>query len=103
MDRERELHYDLRALPPSRIPFRRWRYELWEGGTLLASGWRTSERQAERALSTAASRFLHRLAGLHPLRPEAAQVIGALRPGAVARLECGALRCALVPRTQATG
>lgn len=98
---EPELHYELHELPPARFPFRRWRYELWHGATLLATGWRTSERHAERALSTAAARFLHRAAGLHPLRPESAQVTGALRAGTTAWLEYGALRCVLVPRTQA--
>lgn len=98
---EPELHYVFGALPPGRLPFRRWRYELWHGAMLLASGWRTSERAAERALRTAASASVHRMFGLHPLRPEATAVPGGFRAGAPARVECGALACRLVPRAQA--
>ncbi|MGI8622999.1 MAG: hypothetical protein ACR2NB_05820 [Solirubrobacteraceae bacterium] len=95
---EPELHYLLHPLPPGRFPFRRWRWELWHGPRLLVTGWRTSEAHAERALRTAAARFAHRVAGLHPLRPETAVIRGALRAGAVARVECGAVSCRLVPR-----
>lgn len=98
---EPELIYDLRLLPPGRFPFRRWRWELWHNATLLASGWRTSERHAERALRAAASGYLHRRHGLHPLRPEQTAVAGGFRPGAAARLQCGALSCRLVPRAAA--
>lgn len=96
---EPELHYALHALPPGRFPFRRWRWELWHGATLLATGWRTSERQAERALHTAASRYAHRAAGLHPLRPERAAVPEGFRAGLPARLHCGAVTCLLLPRS----
>jgi len=99
---EPELSYDLRPLVPGRFPFRRWRWELWHGATLLASGWRTSERQAERALRTAASGYVHRRHGLHPLRPYEATVRGNLRAGTTARLQCGALSCRLVPRAAAS-
>ena len=34
-----ELNYQLRLLPPGRISFRRWRWELWHGPQLLAAGW----------------------------------------------------------------
>jgi hypothetical protein len=96
---EPELHYALDLLPPGRLPFRRWRYELWSGPVLLASGWRTSERAVERALRTHAARYAHRLLGLHPLRPDAASFGGAFRPGAPARVECGgAVTCLLLPR-----
>ncbi len=95
---EPELSYDLRVLEPGRVPFRRWRWELWHGPRLLATGWRTSEGHAERALRTAASRFAHRVLGLHPLRPEATTVPGGWRPGAAVRLQCGAVSCRLVPR-----
>ena len=93
---EAELFYALHPLPPGRHGFRRWRWELWHGASLLATGWRTTEGHAERALRSAASRFAHRMLGLHPLRPEAAVVAG--RFGAVAELDCGAVRCVLIPK-----
>ncbi len=95
---EPELHYALEVLPPGRFPFRRWRWELWHGQHLLATGWRTSEQHAERALRTAASRFAHRALGLTPLRPEATAVPGGFAAGRVVRVECGAVSCWLVPR-----
>jgi hypothetical protein len=98
---ELELHYDLRVIAPGRMPFRRWRWELWHGATLLATGWRTSERHAERALRTAASRFAHRAMGVTPLRPELTAVPDGFRPGMTARVECGAASCLLVPRVLA--
>src|SRR6187431_2040273 len=42
--------YSLYALPPGRLPFRRWRWELWHGANLLAAGWRLSRPDAGRAL-----------------------------------------------------
>ena len=96
---EPTLLYALELLPPGRFPFRRWRWELWSGPLLLAAGWRTSERQAERALRTAAARVAHARLGLHPLRPEeAAAVTGSLALGRPARVVCGAVSCLLVPR-----
>ena len=32
--------YALYPLPPGRLPFRRWRWELWHGANLVAAGWR---------------------------------------------------------------
>ena len=90
---EPELHYRLHLLPVGRFPFRRWRYELWHGPMLLATGWRTTEAHAERALRERAAHFVHRRMGLHVLRPETATVSASLRAGARARLECGALSC----------
>jgi hypothetical protein len=98
MDAEPELHYALHELPTGRGGFRRWRWELWHGPRLLATGWRMSERHAERALRTAASRFAHRLLGLHPLRPERTSATGALAAGDHVRIDCGAVSCLLVPR-----
>jgi hypothetical protein len=95
---ELELHYELRPLPPGRFPFHRWRWELWHGERLCASGWRTSPAHAERALRTYAARIAHRRLGLTPLRPETATLAGRLSPGAPARLDCGAVSCWLVPR-----
>jgi uncharacterized protein YbdZ (MbtH family) len=96
---EPALHYALDLLPPGRLPFKRWRYELWHGATLVATGWRTSERQAERALRTHASRHAHRVLGLHPLRPDHTAVPGGFRAGAPARVDCGAVSCWLLPRS----
>jgi hypothetical protein len=99
-----ELSYVLRVLPPGRVAFRRWRWELWRGPQLLAAGWRTSALQAQRALRAHASRYAHRLHGLHPLRPEDARWRGTnggperrwgVEPIA---LEYGAVRVTLVPR-----
>jgi hypothetical protein len=98
---EPELHYVVEVLPPGRMPFKRWRYELWSGPVLLASGWRTTERQVERALRTHAARHAHRVLGLHPLRPDLAAFVDVFRAGAPARVECGgAVTCLLVPRAQ---
>ena len=96
-----DLQYALHVIPPGRVAFHRWRWELWHGQSLLATGWRTSERHAVRALRTAASHFAHRVLGLHPLRPEQAALTGDVRVGAVARLNCGQITCRLVPRVSA--
>jgi hypothetical protein len=98
---EPELHYALRLVPAGRLPFRRWRFELWHGPRLVVTGWRTSEAHAERALSGAAARLAHRLRGLHLLRPEAATVSRPLRHGGVVRVRCGAVSCVLVPAADA--
>ncbi|HVL96093.1 MAG TPA: hypothetical protein VM266_09560 [Solirubrobacteraceae bacterium] len=92
------LTYALELLPPGRAGFRRWRWELWHGPRLLATGWRTTEQHAVRAIQTTAARVAHRFLGLHALRPELAEVPGGFRPGAAARVECGGVRCWLVPR-----
>ena len=60
---EPELHYDLRLIPAGRLAFKRWRYELWHGARLLATGWRTTEAHAERALATKAAHIAHRRLG----------------------------------------
>ena len=95
---EPTLLYALEMMPPGRFPFRRWRWELWSGPTLLATGWRTSERQAERALRTTAARVAHAKLGLHPLRPEEAAATGSFLAGAPTRVQCGAVSCLLLPR-----
>lgn len=87
--------YALHELPPGRLPFRRWRWELWHGARLEAAGWRLSERDAARALRLHASRVGHRLFGLHP--PAEDVDARALRPGAVERVRHGAVAFALVP------
>jgi hypothetical protein len=90
--------YALHALPPERLPFKRWRWELWHGATLVAAGWRLSRPQAGRALRASAAEFGHRLFGLPvPARdPRAGR--GDLWPGTSERLSIGAISCTLVPR-----
>jgi len=92
-----QLLYALHLLPPGRFPFRRWRFELWHGPTLLATGWRTSERHAERALAASASRWVHRRLGVVALRPDAAAPPGGLVAGSEVWLECGPVSCLLRP------
>lgn len=88
--------YALHELPPGRLPFRRWRWELWHGLRLEAAGWRLSERDAARALRVHASRVGHRLFGLRAPDDDGA---GAppLRPGAAVRVRHGAIAFSLVP------
>ncbi len=99
------FQYVLRELPLGRFTFRRWRWELWHGAVLRASGWRTSPGHAERALRTAASYWAHEAVGLAALRPEMASARG--RFGSVVHVDCGAVACVLLPRgeeeLQATG
>ena len=92
------FEYDLRELPLGRFTFRRWRWELWHGPVLRASGWRTSPAHAERALRTAASYWAHQAAGLHALRPDQARAHG--RFGQVVHVDCGAVACVLHPRRE---
>jgi hypothetical protein len=64
------LSYDLHLLPRGRISFRRYRYELWHGATLLAAGWCLHPLQAQRAVRIHAVRYAHRLHGLRVIRPD---------------------------------
>jgi hypothetical protein len=93
-----EFAYALYPLPAGRLPFRRWRWELWHGPSLIAAGWRLSRAEAGRALRVQAVEFGHRLFGLPaPARdPRAGR--GALRPGSSERLAIGPITCTLVPR-----
>jgi len=52
-----EFAYSLYPLPPGRLPFRRWKWELWHGPRLVASGWRLSRPDAGRALRLQAFSF----------------------------------------------
>lgn len=65
-----DLTYALDPLPADRIPFRRWRWELWHGPRLIAAGWRLSVLHAQRALRNHALRHAHRVHGLHPLNTD---------------------------------
>jgi hypothetical protein len=88
--------YVLHEMPRDRLPFRRWRFELWHGARLEAAGWRTSERDALRALRKHASRVAHAMFGLRP--PGDVPGGPALRPGAAVRMTHGGIAFALVPR-----
>jgi hypothetical protein len=88
--------YVLHEMPRDRLPFRRWRFELWHGARLEAAGWRTSERDALRALRKHASRVAHAMFGLRP--PGDVPGGPVLRPGAAVRLIHGGIAFALVPR-----
>ena len=69
-----EFQYEMRLLPRGRFTFRRWRYELWHGATLRASGWRTSPRAAERALMALDARTLRDI-GIESYQPGLAERI----------------------------
>ena len=100
MEQAEDAHrfgYALQLLPPGRFGFRRWRWELWHGASLLAAGWRLSRQHAERALRAAASRAGHARLGLHPLDPERNLALGTFHQGATVRVDCGALTLELVP------
>ena len=89
--------YVLHELPPGRLPFRRWRFELWHGARLEAAGWRTTERDALRALRKHGSRVAHAMFGLRP--PGDVPGAGAgFRPGSTVQVRHNGLAFALVPR-----
>ena len=92
------LGYALHELPPGKVPFRRWRFELWHGERLMAAGWRVSERDAVRALRKHGSRVGHALFGLRAPDDDARAPLPHLRPGAIVRVHAGAITFALVPR-----
>jgi hypothetical protein len=96
-----EFTYVTRDIPPDRFPFRRWRWELWQGALLVAAGWVTTPRAVERALRVAASRRMHHLVGVTPLRPERARLLDALGDDRHARLDTGVGTCVLVPAPRA--
>jgi hypothetical protein len=93
-----ELAYALYVLEPGRLPFRRWRWELWHGTALVAAGWRFSRADAARALRVQAGEFGHRLFGLRPPARDPRTGRGDLRPGASEHLAIGPITCLLVPR-----
>ena len=97
-----QFGYALHELPPGRLPFRRWRWELWHGATLVAAGWRLSRPQAGRALRINAAEFGHRLFGLRPPPRDEQAASGDLRPGSAERLAIGKITCLLVPRALET-
>jgi hypothetical protein len=90
------LRYALHELPPGRLPFKRWRWELWRGARLEATGWRVSERDAARAVRRHASAVSHRLLGLPP-RSHSTRDFEPFRPGARVHVRDGAVVFELVP------
>jgi hypothetical protein len=97
-----QFAYALYALPPGRLPFGRWRWELWHGATMVAAGWRLSRPQAGRALRHSAAEFGHRLFGLQAPPREQLPAGGDLLPGRAERLAIGPITCLLVPRALET-
>jgi hypothetical protein len=96
-----ELNYVLDLLPAGRFPFRRWRWELWNGGQMLAAGWRLNPLHAQRALRLRALRYAHRVHGLHPLHLENDRGAPAVDPkwhGGPVTIDWGELRVVLTPR-----
>ena len=93
-----QFEYVLHALAPGRWTFERWRWELWHGATLIATGWHSSRRVAERAVRRHAARVGHRLMGLRPPDPDAPVPGGDFAPGATVQLVIGGVPCLLVPR-----
>jgi hypothetical protein len=96
-----EFAYAVQALEPGRLPFRRWRWELWHGAWMLGAGWCTAPGAAERALLRAASRRVHELRGVRALRHDHVRALDAWRPGRTARVDTGAGVCLLVPLADA--
>jgi hypothetical protein len=90
--------YALYQLPPGRLPFRRWRWELWHGANLVAAGWRLGRPDAGRALRVHAAEFGHRLFGLPVPARDPRTGRGDLRPGTSERLAIGPISCTQVPR-----
>jgi hypothetical protein len=93
-----EFAYALHELPPGRLPFRRWRWELWHGAKLEAAGWRVSQRDAVRALGSHAARVAHRFFGLGAPARGPVAVPDAARPGMTLRIEAGGVAVSLRPR-----
>ena len=90
--------YVLHELPRDALPFRRWRFELWHGARLEAAGWRTSERDAVRALRKHGSRVAHAMFGLRAPSGDAPGGEAAFSPGAAIRVQHGGIAFSLVPR-----
>jgi hypothetical protein len=93
-----EFAYSLYPLPPGRMPFRRWRWELWHGSQLIAAGWRLGRADAGRALRVHAAEHGHKLFGLPapPRDPRSGR--GDLPPGTSERVAIGPITALLVPR-----
>jgi hypothetical protein len=92
-----EFAYALYPLPPGRVPLKRWKWELWHGPRLVASGWRLSRPDAGRALRLYTSEFGHRLFGLPAPPRDERMARGDLWPGSAERVAIGAITARLVP------
>lgn len=90
------LRYALHELPPERLPFTRWRWELWHGSRLEATGWQLSEGGAARAVRRYGSRVGHRLLGVPPRHTRSSD-FEPFRPGASVHVRDGAVVFVLVP------
>lgn len=75
---------------------RRWRWELWDGATLLAAGWHVTSRHAEQAVRLAAARSAHERLGLRVLRPALKHAVASAGRGT--RIQLGPVGCELVAR-----
>jgi len=91
------LRYVLHPLPPGRLPFTRWRWEVWQGERLEARGWHFTERDAARAVRRHASRVGHQVLGV-PVRPRETRDFEPFRTGASVQVRDGAVLVSLVPR-----
>ena len=93
-----EFAYALHPLQPGRWGFTRWRWELWHGAHLIATGWHSARPEAERCVRRHAARVGHRLMGLPKPDPDAAVPGGDFKPGATVHLVIGGVPCRLIPR-----
>jgi hypothetical protein len=92
------FEYALHELPPGRWAVARWRWELWHGAHLIATGWHSTRVYAERCLRRHAARVGSRMMGLRAPDPEAFVPGGDFRLGATVQLVIGGVPCRLVPR-----
>lgn len=93
-----QFEYALHPLAPGRWSFTRWRWELWHGAHLIATGWHYSRLEAERCVRRHAARVGHRLIGLRAPDPDAPVPGADLKPGATVQLVIGGVPCRLAPR-----
>ena len=93
-----QFEYALHALEPGRWAFPRWRWELWHGAHLIATGWTYSRPLAEGCVRRHAARVGSRLMGLRAPDPDAPVPGGDLKPGAAVQLIIGGVPCRLAPR-----
>ncbi len=91
------LRYALHELPPGRLPFRRWRWELWHGQRLEGTGWRISEREAARAVRRRGAQVSQRLLGLPAATLPPPRQTEPFPPGATVHVRDGGVVFALVP------
>lgn len=91
------LRYALHEMPPGRLPFRRWRWELWHGPRLEGTGWRLSERDASRAVRRHGATVGQRLLGLPAAPAPAPRDVAPFTPGTTVHVRDGGVFFALVP------